>query len=311
MNALLKPLVLGVLFATTAAAHAQESISGTFTLAGSQAHVTGQMLVTETAPLTANLSITFADAATGTQITDFAEELTQQLHVLAVDSSLTKLIHEHVKAASPEGVFTAQLQFPRPGTYHIYADAVPEGVGQQVLRFDVQIGGEQENGRQAVPQRFAAADEIKLASDDYEIELDASGLVAGEESMLKIAIMKDGEPATDLHPYLGVSAHAVLVKADDLSYVHAHPMDESQPGEHAMHGAQPDAATAHDGHGTHAAATEDDPQSHGHDHADMTRTVSPAMTLHLTPPGAGDYTLFLEFIGGDQVHTIAVPLELT
>ena len=42
----------------------------------------------------------------------------------------------------------------------------------------------------------------------------------------------------------------------------------------------------------------------------MTKTVSPAMTLHMTPGGPGDYTLFLEFIGGDKVHTIAVPLEL-
>lgn len=42
----------------------------------------------------------------------------------------------------------------------------------------------------------------------------------------------------------------------------------------------------------------------------MTATVSPNMTLHMTPPGTGDYTLFLEFIGGDEVHTIAVPLEL-
>lgn len=298
----LKPLAIVLLLATTATAYAQEPVPGTFALAGAEAHVTGQVLVTETAPLTANLSITFSDAATGTQITDFAEELTQQLHVLAVDSSLTRLVHEHVKAASPEGVFTAQMQFPRAGTYHIYADAVPDGFGQQVLRFDVQIGGEQEEVKQPVPQRFSAADKIKLASGDYEIEFDASALVAGEESMLKIAIMKDGEPATDLHPYLGVPAHAVLVKADDLSYVHAHPMDDSQPGEHAMHG---------DGHGTHAAATEHDPQSHGHDHADMTRTVSPAMTLHMTPPGAGDYTLFLEFIGGELVHTIAVPLELT
>ena len=307
----LKPLAIVLLLATTATAYAQEPVPGTFALAGAEAHVTGQVLVTETAPLTANLSITFSDAATGTQITDFAEELTQQLHVLAVDSSLTRLVHEHVKAASPEGVFTAQMQFPRAGTYHIYADAVPDGFGQQVLRFDVQIGGEQEEVKQPVPQRFSAADKIKLASGDYEIELDASALVAGEESMLKIAIMKDGEPATDLHPYLGVPAHAVLVKADDLSYVHAHPMDESQAEEHGIHGGHADAAMAHDGHGSHPAATEAGPQSHGHDHADMTRTVSPAMTLHMTPPGAGDYTLFLEFIGGDQVHTVVVPLELT
>lgn len=308
MHDLLKPLVVGLLLATTATAHAQDPISGTFALAGAEASVTGQVLVTETAPSTAQLSITFADAATGTQITDFAEELTQELHVLAVDSSLSTLVHQHVKAANPDGVFTAQMQFPRPRTYHIYADAAPEGLGQQVLRFDVQIGGEEETDAPSAPQRFAADDEITLASGEYEIKLDASGLLANEESMLKITILKDDTPATDLHPYLGVPAHAVLVKAEDLSYVHAHPMEKGRAEEHGMHGAHADAAMEHDGHGAHAAATE--PQSHGHAHADMTKTASPAMTLHMTPGGPGDYTLFLEFIGGDKVHTIAVPLEL-
>ncbi len=117
-----------------------------------------------------------------------------------MDSSLTTLVHEHVKAASPDGVFATQMQFPRPGTYHIFADAVPEGLGQQVLRFDVQIGGGQAEVMAPAGQRFAAADEIELRSGDYEIRFDASKLAANEESMLKIAILEGGVAAADLHP---------------------------------------------------------------------------------------------------------------
>ncbi len=77
-----------------------------------------------------------------------------------------------------------------------------------------------------------------------------------------------------------------------------------------MHGGHADDAMAHDDHGGKPAATVDEPQDLGHDHANTTETVSPIMTLYMTPPGAGDYTLFLEFIGGGNVHTVVVPLEL-
>jgi hypothetical protein len=308
----MKPLVAGavVLALTCAPALAQQTVPGVFALAGATGTVTGQMVVTETAPLTAALSITFADAATGGQIQNFTEELTQELHVLAIDSSLTRLVHEHIKTATPEGVFTTQMTFPVPGTYHIYADAVPEGRGQQVLRFDVAIDGESMDDSAPELQRFGVNDEIAVMSGDYEVRLDASELAANHETMLHVAVLKDGEPAADLHPYLGVAAHAVLVKADDLSYVHAHPMEDGHPMEHDDHSAHAADAIEHDGHADHVMAPAEDTQPHAHGHVDMATTVSPTMTLHLTPPGPGDYTLFLEFIGDEQVHAIVVPLAL-
>ena len=312
MHHLMKSLAAGAALPVLAVAPvaAQQTVPGAFALAGGEGSVTGQMIVTETMPLTATLTLTFADAATGKQITDFTAELTQELHVLAVDSSLTRLVHEHVKTANSEGVFSTQMQFPAPGNYHIYADAVPEGRGQQVLRFDVAISGDADAGEPAL-QHFGVGDEIAVASGDYEVRIDPSQLAADEETMLHVAVLKDGAPATDLHPYLGVAAHAVLVKAGDLSYVHAHPMEDSQPMEHDGHGAHDDPALHREGHGDHAApAPAGKAPDHDHGHGNMMATVSPYMTLFITPPGAGDYTLFLEFIGGDEVHTIAVPLEL-
>ncbi len=41
MHDLLKPLVVGALFAIVAPAQAQEPISGSFALAGAESHVTG------------------------------------------------------------------------------------------------------------------------------------------------------------------------------------------------------------------------------------------------------------------------------
>ena len=91
-----------------------ETVIGVFALPDSAQEGSGEMTVTELAPLAAELEVTFADARTGQRITEFAEELTQQLHLLAIDETLTRLIHEHVKTAGEEGVFTARMQFPSP-----------------------------------------------------------------------------------------------------------------------------------------------------------------------------------------------------
>ncbi len=289
-------------------ASAQQSVPGTFALAGAEPTVTAQLVATETGPLAATLELTFSDKATGDRIESFVEELTQELHLLAVDGTLSTLVHEHVKAASPDGTFTAPMQFPRPGTYHVYADAVPEGHGQQVVRFDIEIGAGGGGAGGDALHRFRVGDPISIASPPYEVRLDASALHAGHEGVLTIEVLKDGQPATDLRPYLGVAAHAVLIRAEDLAYVHAHPttghdaVDDMDAGmDHSAHG----------DHGDPAPPAADSAAAHDHGHeAGADATVSPHMTLHLTPPGAGDYTLFLEFIGGGEVHTVPVALEL-
>lgn len=273
-------LAVAVLVATTAPALAADaSLTGSFALAGGEASVEGHLAVTETAPLSLELELSYTDAGTGAPVTAFTEELTQQLHLLAVDSSLTHLVHEHVKAATADGRFATAMQVPRPGLYHIYADAVPEGRGQQVVRFDVQIGDTAADVT-PLPQPFALDELIEIAVGAYAVTIDAREAKPYVEGAWKIAISKAGQPATDLSPYLGVAAHAILIRAADLSYVHAHPTE---------------GGTDH-GHGAHAG------------HA-APASVAPEMMLHLTPPGAGRYTLFLEFIGGGEIQTLAVPLE--
>lgn len=204
-------------------------------------------------------------------------------------------------------MFEAELTFPGPGAYHIYADAAPARFGQQVFRFDVAIGINQlETHGPAGP--MAVREEIVVTSGDYSVRLDVSQLSADREVPLGIGVLKDGHPAEDLAPYLGVSAHAVLIRAEDLAYVHAHP---------TIGGSADTGTSAHldsDDSNQHAKAS-DTHSTHEHDHGNGTSTepggtVSPEMMLHLTPPGSGRYTLFLEFIGAGEVHTIAVPIDV-
>ena len=251
---------------------------GVFALCGATEKVTAELRVRTTGPLARELSIAFADKASGKPIAQFDEELSHELHVLATDSDFSSFLHEHAAKLGHDGRFRVAMQFPKPGTYHVYADAVPTGIGQQVVRFEVQVDTA---GGPAAP-RPAPAGAAGTSAGPYTVELDTSALRPGVESMMALTILKNGKPAQDLAPYIGVPAHAVFVNTSDLGYVHAHAMPA-----HASGG----------GHAAHAS------------HDDPSAAVPARLVLHARLPVAGRYALWIQFSGGGQVRT--VPISVT
>ena len=257
---------------------AEATVKGVFAVPGVTEKVTAELVVQETGPLTRELLIAFSDKATGQPIQHFDEELTQELHVLATNSDFSSFVHEHAGKRGADGRFNVTMRFPKPGTYHVYTDAMPKGLGQQVVRFDVPVGVA--TGPTTGPRVPVGA--AQGSDGPYTVKLDASALRAGTESMMALTVLKDGQPANDLGLYLGVPAHAVFVSTNDLGYVHAHAMAADAP------------------HGSHAA--------HG-PHRVPKAAVPADLMLHATPPRAGRYALWIQFKGGDQVRT--VPFVLT
>ncbi len=327
---------------------ALEAVEGIFALPGTEAAVTGEMKVRNTGSLTRELQFSYADIGTSEPITGFDVELTQELHVLAVDAGLSTLIHRHVEHADQDGRFTVALPFPEAGLYHVFTDAVPTGLGQQVLRFDLDVdvdGSDSSTAGGMTREPVSIIDgPIDAHAGNYTVALDASELRPGTESMLSLSVEKDGAPADDITPYLGVAAHAVLIRAEDLAYVHAHAMEDGEAGGHGSHGGGHghDAGPATDGgaghHGAPASGHDHDgaEMEHGGDHhgapaeghgadaaghgtdthaghgdhgAASAEAVDPDMTVHVTLPAAGDYALWIEFTGGGEVVT--VPFALT
>lgn len=307
---------------------AQDSVvEGVFALPGVDQAVTGELNVVETGPLTRRIELTYANQASNEQIAGFDVELTQQLHILATDAGLAHLIHEHADVVGTDGRFTAELEFPAPGLYHIYTDAVPTGIGQQVMRFDVTVG---EAAPASEVPRPTPSDIMSgpLVSWDgqYSVTLDAAQLQPGVESAVSLLVEKEGQPAGDLQPYLGVSAHAVFIRAEDLAYVHAHAMGAGAEGGHDAHGAEPSGhdhggaaveathsgheAPEHEGgHGAHGAAPAPD-TGHSSPDAAASGSIDPNMSLHVTPPAPGTYALWIEFIGGDEVRTVPFTIKI-
>jgi Cu+-exporting ATPase len=55
------------------------------------------------------------------------------------------------------------------------------------------------------------------------VALQAPGTIkAGQETSFTFALTRDGQPLTDLQPYLGAAAHVAIVSAGASEFVHAH-----------------------------------------------------------------------------------------
>jgi hypothetical protein len=99
--------------------------------------------------------------------------------------------------------------------------------------------------------------------DGYTVTLDGD-LVPGQESEVTLTIDKDGQPVTDLQPYLAAYGHLVALRDGDLAYLHVHPGGE--PG-------------------------------------DGITEPGPAITFYANVPSAGAYRLFLDFQHDGVVRT--------
>lgn len=226
-------------------------------------------------------------------------ELSKRLHLIAVSGDLRTFVHEHGDKPDARGHFRIAMTLPHSGLWHVYADAMPAGLGQQVMRFDLDLDGT------GMPSPSAPAPQptgLEGAEGSYSVRFDALNLQGGQEAELRLRILRDGRPAPDLTPYLGVAAHAVIIAAADLTYVHAH--------------AAPTAAPA--AGGTGAAMQRDltgkaDMDMPGMAGAPMRpgTKVPPDLTLHVRAPKAGTYLLWLQFMAGGQVRTVPFVVAVT
>ena len=258
----MKRFLLGLLLALAIFPARAEEIKGVFALAGQTAKVEATLLATPQKDGT-GLDIVFTRLDQALPLKNFDVELTKQLHLIAIRSDFGDFQHEHVTHIDADGHFRLVMPLG-PGLYHLYADVTPSGLGQQVVRFDLQVGGLKVKAPDLTPTGLEAS------SGPYTVRFDSLAPVAGNEAMVTLHILKNGQPAPDVQPFLGVPAHAVFIDTDDLSYLHAHPMALK--------------TTAPAGLAQGA--------------------VNPDFMLHFTPHKAGVYKLWLQFEGGGALQVV-------
>ncbi|WP_213804768.1 hypothetical protein [Granulicella sp. dw_53] len=257
-------------------------LTGKYSLQGGSPKTEGHLRVSSAGkdPLTQHLDLWMTTPPSATPIRNYAVEMTKKLHVVIVSSDFARFMHIH-PTLSPTGHFVIDQQFPAPGLYYVYADGEPNNLDHQVFRFEVAVSN---SGSQKPITLSPTGREVNIGP--YTVDLSQVKLNAGGMDMIDVHILKGDKPATDLHPYLGASAHAVFLNGKDLSYVHVHPM--------SMGGAD----MAMSGMNMKASAYLPD-----------NAPSSPDMMLHISIKEPGTYKMWLQFRGGSQLYV--APFVLT
>jgi hypothetical protein len=282
-------LILGGLaFPLTIAAAAEAPFAGKFALQGGTPQTAAYLLASQigTDPLHRHLDTWMTPKDSSAIIRSYQIDMTKYLHMIAIGDDFHTFLHIHPTLGA-DGRFLLDQTFPSPARYHIYVDARPENLGQQVFRFDVDLGGPDH----PVTRDLSETNTVSTAGP-YTVSISSNSLSAQSESRIVIHILKSGKPADDLHPYLGALAHAVFIDVNDLSYVHAHPMPLS-------------------------ASTTNGSSQTMMNSADMAMPPAlpssmispPNMLLHIALREPGTYKLWLQFRGGSNLYV--APFILT
>jgi hypothetical protein len=162
--------------------------------------------------------------SSGRPLLDYTREHEKDLHLIVVRRDLTGFQHVHPRLDRASGTWSVDVRLT-PGTWRVIADLVPEGWEGVTLADDVAVGGA------FTPNDLPADDRTAVLETDegtYTVSLEGD-TAPGASTVLTTRVELDGEPVTDLEPYLGAYGHLVAIRAGDLGYLHVHP-EEGGPG---------------------------------------------------------------------------------
>jgi hypothetical protein len=225
-------------------------------------------------PLDQQLDVWMTRPGTAAPIKQYQVEMTKKLHMIIVSDDFKTFLHIH-PTLSPTGHFLITQQFPAPGTYFVYADALPNDLNHQVFRFKLDVGHPSAPSSRTLPNTG-----MGVQTGPYEVDLSTVRIHSGRMEMIDVSILENGVAAKDLHPYLGAPAHAVFLNTKDLSYVHVHPMGADM---------------------TNMQMDMSKPMPELPD----TASVSGDMMLHIALREAGTYKLWLQFRGANDKLYVA------
>ena len=229
------------------------------------------------------LTYQVVDAAGGQAITDLPAHHERPMHLIVVSSDLTQFQHIH-PVLTADGSYQVETTLPA-GTYRLYNEFVR---GEQTVldQRELTVGDTAPTAARltsALAPKAAAGLTVALEPPET--------IAAGTPASFTLEITRDGQPVTDLTPYLGAAAHVAIVAEDGSGFAHTH-------GE---------AVIGNAGHSEdHGQATTD----HGTAEHDLPAAFGPRVQVEHTFPAAGHYKLWAQFQHAGQVITVPFVVEV-
>jgi Cu+-exporting ATPase len=164
------------------------------------------------------LSYTVRDAEGGAPVTDLPLDHERPMHTILVGSDLRSFAHIHPRPQD-DGSYRVRAT-PDAGNYNLYTEFVRGG--EKVLdRRELAVGSAA--GSAGGGDANLSPDLSPKTVGGTTVALDVpDNIRAGETVQLDFEITDDGEPVTDLGPYLGAAAHVAIVSEDGEDFAHGH-----------------------------------------------------------------------------------------
>jgi uncharacterized membrane protein len=210
----------------------------------------------------------FVPTQNGQMLRDLAIVHEHLMHLIVVSADLSFFDHVH-PVIQPDGSFLLPYTFAKPGSYLLFSDITPVGQRNQVFRIPVRVAPADGN-----PELLMASEPI-VPSTTFSKPLAADPSITAEllfqprtpqtgiHNDFVFRLTKDGQPLTDLQPYIGAMGHCVIISQDTQMYLHCHPEQLLAPSPDARGG--------------------------------------PTIAFHTIFPHAGIYKIWGQFRRGDQI----------
>lgn len=168
----------------------------------------------------------------GKTVEEFATVHEKIMHAIVVRKDLTQFQHLHPRLVENGQFVIDDLVFRVGGEYRVFADFAPlsaqrdaHGQPLQVVLFeDITVKG---SAPASVP---VDTQQRTFGTDGYTFTLATTpgSPRSGETVRLRFTEQQAGRTLTNLESYLGALGHVVVLRQEDLEFLHTHPVTERQ-----------------------------------------------------------------------------------
>src|SRR5688500_2809506 len=142
------------------------------------------------------------------------------MHLIVVSSDLRRFAHIH-PTHEAEGLYTVETALPEAGSYLLFNEFFTSDGTMQIERNELSTS--------EIPAETAAPSLLpdlntQLEVGELSVVLKANVQKVRRRSPITFTLTsaRNGEPVTDLEPYLGAPCHVVIISADTKQFAHTH-----------------------------------------------------------------------------------------